>query len=354
MGTYNRRRFLKHSVMLTAAVAASRISPPSFSRNAPFNATRLGSIEQTNPNVPLIREHAEHGLDIGRGFNHPFFAQAKHPDVIAHRGGDGERPGETMMAMQGAFKLKVDVLEMDVYLTKDGHLVLMHDIFVSKTTEVGGPIKKFFPVNKFTLSELQQLNAGYRWPKHGLKDESFSGKKFSELEEDKKLSLRVPTLREVFEAFPQTRMNIEMKPAFVSPAEVLSQLISEKNMRDNVLVASFWHPYLKDFRTLSPEVATSASALELIRYIHTHKRPNADVIQVLPQIQAELKKKKIIQWSIITEEFVKKAHDDNLPVHVWTINDEEEMKRVKDLGVDGIITDYPKHLLSILGRPVPT
>lgn len=353
MGTYNRRRFLKHSVMLTATVAASRISLPSVSGNAPFNATRLSSIEQINPNVPLIREQAEQGLATGRGFKHPFFAQAKHPDVIAHRGGDGERPGETMMAMQGASKLKVDVLEMDVYLTKDGHIVLMHDIFVSKTTEVGGPIRKFFPVNKFTLTELQQLNAGYRWPKNGPKDESFSGKKFNELEEDKKRSLRVPTLREVFEAFPQTRMNIEMKPAFVSPAEALSQLIREKNMRDNVLVASFWHPYLKDFRSLSPEVATSASAPELIRYIHTHKRPNADAIQVLPQIHAELKKKKIIQWSIITEEFVKKAHDDNLPVHAWTINDEQEMKRVKDLGVDGIITDYPKRLLSILGRPVP-
>lgn len=327
MKTYDRRTFLKRSAMLAGAAAAAHLLPPSASGK---------------------------GNAAGRqGFNRPFFSNAAHPDVIAHRGGDGERPGETMMAMRGAFELKADVLEMDVYLTKDGHLVLMHDILVSRTTEVSGPIRRFFPVNKFTLSELQQLNAGYHWPRHGPTDKSFYEKKFSELEEDKKLSLRVPTLREVFDAFPRTRMNIEMKPAFVSPAEALSRLIREKNMRDNVLVASFWHPYLKDFRALSPEVATSASALELIRYIQTHKRPSADAVQVLPQIHAELKKRKIIQWSIITEEFVKKAHDDNLPVHAWTINDEPQMKRLKDLGVDGIITDYPRRLLSILGRPVP-
>ncbi|MBD0369296.1 MAG: hypothetical protein ICV60_00470 [Pyrinomonadaceae bacterium] len=327
METHDRRTFLKRSAMLAAVAASGRLLTSS--------ASGKGNITSQ------------------QGFNRPFFSNARHPDVIAHRGGDGERPGETMMAMQGAFRLNVDVLEMDVYMTKDGHLVLMHDILVSKTTEVDGPIKRFFPVNKFTLSELQQLNAGYRWPKHGPRDESFYGKKFNELAEDKKLSLRVPTLREVFDAFPQTRMNIEMKPAFVSPAEALSQLIREKNMRDNVLVASFWHPYLKDFRQLSPEVATSASAMELISYIHKHKRPNADAIQVLPQIHAELKKQEIIQWSIITEKFLKKAHDDNLPVHAWTINDEQEMKRIKDLGIDGIITDYPKRLLSILGRPVP-
>ena len=352
MGTYDRRRFLKHCAILTATAAASRISLPSVSGSAVFNAAQLRSLEQTEPNLPLIRQQAQQGLTTERGFNHPFFAQAKHPDVIAHRGGDGERPGETMMAMKGAFDLKVDVLEMDVYLTKDSHLVLMHDILVSKTTEVDGPIRKFLPVHKFNLSELQDLNAGYRWPKHGPKDDNFSGKKFNDLKEDDKKRLRVPTLREVFEAFPQMRMNIEMKPAFISPAEVLSKLIREKNMRDNALVASFWHPYLKEFRSLYPEVATSTSAKELIRYIRGGRRPNADAIQVKPHITAELKKRKIIQWSILTEEFVAKAHKDNLPVHAWTINDEQEMSRVKDLGVDGIITDYPKRLLTFLKRPV--
>ena len=257
------------------------------------------------------------------------------------------------MAMQGAVDLKVDTLEMDVYLTKDCHLVLMHDILVSKTTEVGGLPEKSYPVLPVRPRRIAEtLNAGYRWAKNGKEDERFYGKKFGALlQEDLKKSLRVPTLREVFEAFPQMRMNIEMKPAFVSPVAALDSLIREKRMGENVLVGSFWHPYLREFRALNPRVATSASVKEVIAYLHGRRRPNADALQVTPQITAELKKRKIIRWSIITEEFVTKAHDDNLPVHAWTVNDEQEMSRLRSLKVDGIITDYPKRLLDLLQRP---
>jgi glycerophosphoryl diester phosphodiesterase len=288
-----------------------------------------------------------------RGFNHPFFARSNHPDAIAHRGGDGERPGETMLAMQHAFDLNADVLEMDVYLTKDGHLVLMHDLLVSKTTEMDGPIRRFYPVHEFTLEELQHLNAGYHWPRGGQKDDNFSGIRFSELKDDYKNRLRVPALREVIGTFPKKRMNIEMKPALTSPVDALATLIRECELTENVLVASFWHPYLKKLRSQVPKVATSASAEELIKYILEGKRPNADAIQVTPQITAELKKRKIIRWSIITQEFVERCHRDNLPVHAWTINQTHEMTRLTDLGTDGIITDYPTCLLETLGRPVP-
>lgn len=336
MPTVNRRLFLKRSAALAAA---GRVLLGSAS-----GAEGLGS---RAPQQPVPAEPAT----PGRGFDHPFFAHAERPDVIAHRGGDGERPGETLMAMQGAFDLKADVLEMDVYLTKDKHLVLMHDILVSKTTEVGGPLRRFFPVHEFELSELQSLNAGYRWPKGGEKAERFTGKKFGQLSEQLRRGLRVPTLREVFETFPRMRMNVEMKPAFVSPAAALDRLIREKGMGENVLVASFWHPYLREYRSLNRDVATSASAKELIAYLTEGKRPKADAIQIKPQFTAELKKRKIIRWSILTEEFLRRAHGDNLPVHAWTINDEREMLRVKALGVDGIITDYPKRLLNLLQRP---
>ncbi|HEY0171086.1 MAG TPA: glycerophosphodiester phosphodiesterase family protein, partial [Pyrinomonadaceae bacterium] len=124
-----------------------------------------------------------------------------------------------------------------------------------------------------------------------------------------------------------------------------------KQMGENVLVASFWHPYLREYRSLNPEVATSASAKELIAYLRGGKRPKADAIQIKPQFTAELKKRKIIRWSVLTEEFLRRAHRDNLPVHAWTINDGPEMLRIKDLGVDGIITDYPKRLLDLVQRP---
>jgi glycerophosphoryl diester phosphodiesterase len=89
----------------------------------------------------------------------PFFSLAKnHPEVIAHRGGNGQWPGETMAAYKGAMDLGVDVMEMDIYLTKDPHLVLMHDKNVETTTEGTGV------VNEFTLGDIQRLNAAYDWP----------------------------------------------------------------------------------------------------------------------------------------------------------------------------------------------
>lgn len=338
--------------MLTALATASRVLPTSVSSKTRFNPLEARSSEQPTPEGFVTGPQGAVDVAGKRGFAHPFFAHSRHPDVIAHRGGDGEWPGETMMAMKGASDLKVDVLEMDVYLTKDGHLVLMHDLYVGKTTEVHCRIKWNCPVHKYTLAELQELNAGYHWQGKPPEDCKFFGKKFNELQEDCKGKVRVPTLREVFEAFPQMRMNIEMKPASVSPAKALSQLIREMNMRDNVLVASFWHPYLKEFRSLYPEVATSASAKELIRYILKGKTPKADAVQLTPQLTVELKKKKIIQWSILTEEFVARAHKDNLPVHAWTINDRPQMERISALGVDGIITDDPRLLLTALKRPV--
>src|SRR5436305_13753365 len=82
---------------------------------------------------------------------------ANQPDVIAHRGGNGQWPGETMAAYKGAMSLGVDVLEMDVYLTRDNELVLMHDEDVVGTTDGEGR------VYKFSLDAIQKLNAGYYW-----------------------------------------------------------------------------------------------------------------------------------------------------------------------------------------------
>jgi glycerophosphoryl diester phosphodiesterase len=284
---------------------------------------------------------------------HPFFAQAETLDVIAHRGGDGQWPGETMLAMRKSKELGADVLEMDVYLTEDNHLVLMHDNFVGSTTDVGG-VKRLFPVHKFKLSELQVLNAAYRWSPGGSKTRPYN-LKFKELTKSLQNDLRVPTLEEVFTTYPQTRMNIEMKwaPRVPSPAVALSRLIREHNMTNRVLVASFRHRFLREFRALSTEVATSASAWELIRYLGRNELPNAQAIQLTPEIAIEVLKLNLFKKELLTERVVEKAHNNKLPVHAWTINDLKEMSRIKGLGVDGIITDYPEPLLGLLGRTKP-
>ena len=332
MSFYNRRTFLKHSAMLAAATATTRISLPSVS----------GTPGIINQQVS----------------DHPFFAQAKSLDVIAHRGGNGQWPGETMLAMKRARELGVDVLEMDVYLTRDRRLVLMHDNFVGSTTEASG-LKSFYPVHRVDLAELQTLNAAYRWAPEGSKTRPYN-LKFAELPKGLQKDLRVPTLEEVFEEFSEMRMNIEMKwaPKVPSPAVELSRLIKDQkyNMTNKVLVASFSHSFMEEFRNLSKEVATSASVKELIGYRFGNERPNATAIQLTPELVAEVKRVTLFKKTLLTKEFIEKAHNNKpnkLPVHAWTINDLKEMRRVMDLGVDGIITDYPEPLLGLLGGTKP-
>jgi glycerophosphoryl diester phosphodiesterase len=318
MENYNRRTFLKRSALLATAALAS-----------PLLSTRSAAAQQ--------------------GKAHPFFTQARnHPEVIAHRGGDGQWPGETMMAMAGAMKLNVDVLEMDVYLSKDDQLVLMHDRHPSRTTEVGG-FGRLRTVGSFKVSELQRLNAGFHW-KRAKSD--FVGIKFDDLTPERQKELRVPTLKEVFEAYPNMRMNVEMKLARRSPAEALSRLIKEHGMTDKVLVASFWDPFLDEFRSLptSSGVATSTSSGEVIEFLAGKRPARADAIQITSRIHVELKKRELINKSVITERFLERARRFNLPVHAWTVNNRAEMQRVKSLGVDGIITDFPQAALEELGR----
>lgn len=315
MNIYSRRTFLKDCALLSATAAAGQILLREVTATP-------RTVNQQRP-VP------------------PFFAQAPTLDVIAHRGGDGERPGETMHAFRHAVAIGADVLEMDVYQTIDGHLVLMHNPTVNETTDGTGL------VSLRTLKKLKQLNAGFDWDK-GDDNRQFYKKKLDEVPAGIRNDLSIPTLDEVFTAFPHKRMNIEIKLSTLSAVEKLGEAIREYNMEDKVLVASFWHFYLRKFRRLYPEVATSASVAELINYKLTNKRPDAFAIQITPEVALELRRRTLkVKLPLLTREFVEKAHADGLKVHAWTINDTEQMKRVRDLGVDGIITDYPTHLLTV-------
>jgi len=298
----NRRTFLKCSVALAAASVADRV----FSRS------------------PIA------GLNLSPGSaDLPFFTGVKIPEVIAHRGGNGQWPGETLHALKEATKPNVDAdaLEMDVYLTQDGRLALMHDVLIQKTTDGRGFI------HRKTLSELQQLSAAYHWPEKGESD--FKGKSLNELPENLRNDLRVPSLEEVFELFPTRRMVIEMKPAFRPPADELYRLIREHNMSDRVLVASFSGNYMNRFRELCARDKTRvATSLALSKSDLTGLA--ADAVEA--------------PFQIINKEFVKKMRAKNLRVHAWTVNQITDMKNMISLSVDGIITDYPGPLLALLGR----
>ncbi|HXT64660.1 MAG TPA: glycerophosphodiester phosphodiesterase [Pyrinomonadaceae bacterium] len=265
---------------------------------------------------------------------YPFIANIKNrPEVIAHRGGDGEWPGETIGAYENARSLGVDVIEMDIYLTGDQQLVLMHDQAVKKTTDGNGPVESY------TCDEIQKLNAGYKWSREG---EFPYQNHLADLSPELQRKLRVPKLSDVLEEFGDLRMIIEMKPAFASPAAKLWEMLQKYDMTDKVLVASFSDSYIDEFRDLSQgEVATSLSIEEFGEFVlgfhgfeeHSVKPCVIDA-----------------PYWMLTEHLINKIKERGYKVHAWTVNNAEEMGRMRDLEVDGIITDYPKTLLDILGR----
>jgi glycerophosphoryl diester phosphodiesterase len=265
-------------------------------------------------------------MSTPRGADRPFFRAATNvPEVIAHRGGAAEWPGETIYAFERALRIGVDVLEMDVHRTRDGHLVLMHNPEVDATTNGSGRIKDM------TLEQIKALNIEFNWT---------AG-------EEPEAPIKVPTLREVFEAFPDRRMNIEIKQKEPSLVNEFCDLLREHHMTDRVLVASFWNSVLHDFRQACPEVATSASTLEVGTFftldgvLHSHYKPDTDALQV---------RSELAHIHTVTRKIVDKAHSMNLKIHAWTVNEKDEMQRLTSTGIDGIITDNPSRLLEVLGR----
>lgn len=268
---------------------------------------------------------------VRRGSEHPFFMQAAKPtEVIAHRGGAGQWPEETMYAFERAVGLGVDVLEMDVHSTRDCELVLMHDDSVDRTTDGGGR-----NIGSMTLAEVKELNAGYKWTADGGRTFPFRCK-----------GVQVPTLREVFQAFRGRRMNIEIKQSNPALVARLCRMIREFEMTDKVLVASFDPEALRAFRAQCPEVATSTSKRELINFVFRRNpfaaasAPEVDAVQIAEQFLI----------GRLGDFYLNKAREHKLPLHAWTVNNAREMRRLLGLGLDGIITDYPEMLLQERAR----
>ncbi len=261
-----------------------------------------------------------------------YFENAPRPLVIAHQGGDGLWPSNTLFAFEHAAELGVDVLEMDIHMTKDGVLVVSHDETVDRLTDGEGLIKEM------TLSEVQALDAAYDW---------------SPLDDDAEFPYRgqgvtIPTLESVFEKFPTYRMNIEIKQSDPPIVQPFCDLIRKHGMEDKVLVASFKDEALVEFRETCPEVATSGSRGQIKNFIYMHLAflgrlysPNFSAVQV-PIEDSGI--------TLLTSRFVSVAHARGLWVDAWTIDDPAEMQMLIGIGVDGIITDRPDLLLEILGR----
>jgi glycerophosphoryl diester phosphodiesterase len=240
-----------------------------------------------------------------------------------------------MVAFQGAVQLGYRYLETDLRTTKDGVMVTIHDETLDRISDGSGP------VHALTLAELKRLDAGYRFSLDGDQTFPFRGK-----------GVTVPTLAEVTQAFPDICLNLDIKQKEPPLVEALATFIEEQGAHDRILAGSFHDRILKEFRRRTDgRVATSAasrearlfwlaSRLRLTRFL----RPAYDALQV-PARQGSL--------PVVDRRFVQAAHRLGIQVHVWTVDEREEMHRLLNLGVDGLMSDRPDLLLDVLHLPQP-
>jgi glycerophosphoryl diester phosphodiesterase len=261
---------------------------------------------------------------------HAFFTSiGPTTEVIAHRGGAALRPENTMAAFDNAAKLGVDVLEMDVRLTADGELVVIHDATVDRTTEGNGLVAAM------SLAQVQALDAGYRF---GADSITFPFRR---------QDIRIPALKEVFAAHGPMRMVVEMKSYGEPTAAALCALIRTAGMTLKVLAASFDAATVQAFRRACPEVATAMTSIEARAFVI----PAFAYLEGLtsPETPALIVPDRLRSLEVVTARTIGAAQSRALRMYVWTINEEARMRELLAMRIDGIMTDRPDRLLALRG-----
>lgn len=262
----------------------------------------------------------------------PYLAGA--PLLIAHRGGSSLAPENTLLAFERAIEWwGADILELDVQPTRDGEAIVFHDDTLDRTTDGIGPVLAR------SLTEIRGLDAGYRFTPDGGETFPFRDR-----------GVGVPTLQEVLRAFPGMRINIEIKDGRAQ--ERVLETIREADAFGRVLVAAGKRRNRARFRGVP--VPVSAGQEEIRTFVAQLRLGIALYVPPVDALQIPDRWKGI---EITTPAVVDAALARNLAVHVWTVDDEAEMHRFLDMGVDGIVTDRPDRLAYLLhelfGRPLP-
>ncbi|MDQ1436618.1 MAG: glycerophosphoryl diester phosphodiesterase [Acidimicrobiaceae bacterium] len=258
------------------------------------------------------------------------------PLNYAHQGGAKEAPSSTLFAMRAALAAGADAIELDVHATRDGELVVCHDATVDATTDGTGRIADL------TLAQVQALDNAAAWPE-------LAGR----APEDR--SLGVATLREVLEEFAGVILNLDIKqtsPDVPGYESALAALLREFGRVDDVIVASFLDLATDRFSAFAPDVPISAGTLATAQFwqaVQEGVTPSGPSGLFASARYAALQVPPAFQDTVVVDErFVAAAHAAGMAVHVWTIDEPDEMARLLDLGVDGIITDRPSVLAQVL------
>lgn len=253
---------------------------------------------------------------------------------IAHRGASGEAPENTLPAVALAFqRYQVDLVELDLRLSKDGVPVILHDETLERTTNGRGP------VGRKTLKELKTLDAGFRFVPEGKKSFPFRGK-----------GVTVPALEEVLRGFPESRFLLEIKEKNPECVPKILDVIERVPARGNLFIASFHGPVIRTVRSLRPPfIRTTLSRGEVFRawLAFRFKRKN-----YFPP--AHLASLPLREYGLRFDDpaWMAFLHERRVGIFYWTVDEPKEMERLARAGADGIMSNFPERLNQAASRLV--
>jgi glycerophosphoryl diester phosphodiesterase len=286
----------------------------------------------------------------------------KTPLDIAHQGGEDEFPSNTMYAFERSLQVGADMLELDVGVTKDGQVVVMHDTTVDRTTNGHGTVASF------TLKQLRKLDAAY-WFSGGSNayrhDRARSAYRLRGVATGKRTppkgftaaDFRVPTLKEVLKAFPHTPINVEIKgrtkaealDEYLTNADALARTLKGTPRRD-LIVVSFKQEAVDRFHQLVPALPVAPGIGGAANWLLGGKSPGDGVVAFQLPITYKLGNQTL---QITTKDNVARAHSEGYAWHTWLSDDGESPKiwgSLLDMGVDGVMTAKPKAFAALLRK----
>ena len=233
--------------------------------------------------------------------------------IIAHRGFSGIAPENTIVAFQKAIECKADYFELDVHKTKNDSIVVIHNSSVDKTSSNS----KKGEIAKMNYRDLATVKVGY--------SEKFGNKYENE---------KIPTLREALElAKGKIKVCIEVK-VYGAEKEIL-KIIYDLGVEDDVIIFSFYYPVLAKIRQLDKNIS-------ILFLINKADKMTIDYAKII-----ESNAIGVGYETTVTKEYLNFAHKNGIEVWKWTVNEEDEMQQLIDLGLDGLITDFPDKALKI-------
>ncbi len=292
--------------------------------------------------------------------NNPFVvAEGDLPMIAAHRGGAINNPENTLLAFREAVAMGVDILESDLYLTKDGYLVYNHDEYIDETCNINGDIpleqakENRHYIKDMTLAELKQYNFGYYFT-----DET-GNRPYRDVTDIEAAGLQIATVdqlfREFYESHPDLLFIVEIKnegELGYEACRILNDTLAQyPSYQDQIVVGTFHDDIEQELKANYPDLLRgaptgTAAGFILTQFLGVNLFNQSD----FACLQIPMSYDVGITLSLDKQTIIDRAHRRNIAVQYWTINDPDEMRTLIELGCDCIMTDNPALLTQILNE----